>query len=109
MDLVTGLERVEVLGLVKVPQHGGTVLTTGSAKGSIGRDGDGVDVASVADVVGLETARSELPNLEVHVSSMDSVTSLLQIEPSKIYILSIRAYGDCLSHGPFRGSEVANT
>lgn len=71
VDLVTGVEGVEVLGLVKVPEHGGAVLATGGAEGSIGGDGDGVDVAGVTDVVGLETAGSELPNLVVlHVSFM---------------------------------------
>ena len=63
VDLITGGERVQVLGLVQVPEHGGSVLATGSAERTIGGDGDGVDVAGVADVVGLDTARSELPNL----------------------------------------------
>ena len=63
VDLVTGGERVQVLGLVEVPEHGCSVLATGGAKRTIGGNGDGVDVASVADVVGLDTARSELPNL----------------------------------------------
>ena len=63
VDLVTGGERVQVLGLVQVPEHGGSVLATGSAERAIGGDGDGVDVAGVADVVGLDTARGELPNL----------------------------------------------
>lgn len=63
VDLVTGVERVEVLALVQVPEHGGTVLTTGSAEGTVGGDGDGVDVAGVTDVVGLDTASGELPNL----------------------------------------------
>lgn len=69
VDLVTGVEGVEVLGLVEIPEHGGAVLATGGAERSIGGDGDGVDVAGVTDVVGLETAGSELPNLVVlHVS-----------------------------------------
>jgi hypothetical protein len=63
VDLVTGGQRVEVLGLVQVPQHGGSVLATGGAQGAIGRDGDGVDVASVTDVVGLDAAGSEFPDL----------------------------------------------
>lgn len=36
VDLVTGRERVEVLRLVQVPKHGGSVLTTGCAEGAIG-------------------------------------------------------------------------
>lgn len=63
MDLVVGVKRVQVLGLVEVPQHGGAVLATGSAERAIGGDGDGVDVASVADVVGLQLARRQFPNL----------------------------------------------
>ena len=63
MDLIAGVERVEVLRLVEVPEHGGTVLAAGGAERTVGGDGDGVDVAGVTDVVGLETAGSELPNL----------------------------------------------
>lgn len=64
VDLVTGAQRVQMLGFVEIPEHSCTVLATGSAKGSVGGDGDGVDVASVADVVGLEFAGREFPNLE---------------------------------------------
>lgn len=63
VDLITSVERVEVLALVQVPEHGGTVLATGSAKGTVGGDGDGVDVAGVTDVVSLDAASGELPNL----------------------------------------------
>ena len=63
VDLVTGGERVQVLGLVQVPEHGGTVLATGGAERAIGGDGDGVDVTGVTDVVSLDTAGGELPDL----------------------------------------------
>jgi len=63
VDLVAGGEGVEVLALVQVPQHGGAVLATGCAERAIGGDGDGVDVAGVADVVGLDAAGGELPDL----------------------------------------------
>jgi hypothetical protein len=63
VDLVAGVEGVEVLGLVEVPQHGGSVLAAGGAQGSVGGDGDGVDVAGVTDVVGLQAAGRELPDL----------------------------------------------
>lgn len=52
VDNVTGLEGVEVLALVEIPKHGDTVLAAGGSKRAVGRDGDGVDVASVAVVVG---------------------------------------------------------
>jgi hypothetical protein len=63
VDLVVGVERVQVLGLVKIPEHGGAVLATRGAEGTVGGDGDGVDVAGVADVVGLQLAAGELPDL----------------------------------------------
>jgi hypothetical protein len=63
VDFVTGLEGVEVFRLVEIPQHRGTILATRGAERSIGRNGDGVDVASVADVVGLNAARSKFPDL----------------------------------------------
>lgn len=63
VDLVTGLQRVEVLGLVQVPEHGCSVLTTRGAQRAIGRDGDGVDVTGVTNVVGLDAAGSEFPDL----------------------------------------------
>jgi len=63
VNLVAGSEGVKVLGLVEIPEHGGSVLTTRCAKGTVWGDGDGVDVAGVANVVGLNAAGSEFPYL----------------------------------------------
>ena len=63
MDLVAGVERVEVFRFVEVPEHGNAVLAAGGAEGAVGGDGDGVDVAGVADVVGLDAAGGEIPDL----------------------------------------------
>ena len=63
VDLIASLQRVKVFRLVQIPQHGGTVLATGSAQRTIRRDGDGVDVASVTDMVGLDAAGGEFPDL----------------------------------------------
>ena len=63
VDLITSIEGVEVLRLVEVPKHGSTILASGGAERSIRGDGDSVDVSGVSDVVGLDTARSQLPNL----------------------------------------------
>jgi len=54
-----------VLGLVKIPEHGGTVLATRGAQRTVGGDGDSVDVTGVTDVVSLELAGGELPNLDI--------------------------------------------
>lgn len=63
MDLVAGCERVEVLGFVQVPEHGCAVFAAGRAERPVGGDGDGVDVAGVTDVIGLDAAGCELPHL----------------------------------------------
>jgi hypothetical protein len=63
VDNVSGFERVQVLAVVQVPEHGDTVLTTGGGQRSIGGDGQGVDVTGVTEVVGLELASVEFPNL----------------------------------------------
>lgn len=63
VDDVSGLKGVEVLAVVEVPEHDNAVLATGGSEGSVGGDGEGVDVTGVAEVVGLELALGELPNL----------------------------------------------
>ena len=63
MDLVASGEGVEVFGLVEVPEHGCAVFAAGGAEGAVGRDGHGIDVACVADVVGLDAAGGEFPDL----------------------------------------------
>ena len=108
VDLVTGVQGVEVLGLVQVPEHGGSVLSTGGAERAVGGDGDGVDVAGVADVVGLRSAGSELPNLLINVSGCSACNeSGKQIEYAKIVRISALVNGCLMALDA--GSEVANT
>ena len=52
-----------MLALVEVPEHGDTVLASRGAEGTVGRDGDGGDVAGVAKVVGAQLALGKLPDL----------------------------------------------
>lgn len=58
-----------MLALVEVPKHGDTILTTGGGEGTIGRDGEGVEVTGVTVVGGLQLAVGELPDLAQIVSS----------------------------------------
>ena len=94
VDFVAGGQRVEVLGLVQVPEHGGSVLASGRAERAIGGDGDGVDVAGVTDVVGLEAAGSEFPDLVLLVSETEQFSA-----KQRNFKMSLRACGDYLSHG----------
>lgn len=75
VDNVSGFERVQVLAVVEVPEHGDTVLATGSGQGSVGGNGEGVDVTGVAKVVGLQLASVELPNLLMRQVSNNIVRS----------------------------------
>jgi len=58
-----------VLRLVQVPKHGGSILATGGAERSIWGDGNSVNVTSVSDVIGLDSARRKLPDLDKLVPS----------------------------------------
>ena len=106
MDLVTGLERVKVLGFVQVPQHGGAVFAPRCAQGTVGGDGDGVDVAGVADVVGLNAAGSEFPDLERGSAKLVLEEQDLDAELEPAMAISALVIG-CLM-AP-KSSEVANT
>ena len=57
-----------MLALVEIPKHGDTVLAAGGSKRAVGRDGDGVDVASVAVVVSLELELLKLPDLSMKLA-----------------------------------------
>jgi hypothetical protein len=63
IDDRASFQRVKMLAVVQVPEHGDTVLASGSAERTVGRDGNSVDVSSVAVVVGLELALGEIPDL----------------------------------------------
>lgn len=86
VDLIAGSEGVKVLGLVQVPEHGGSILSTRCAEGSIWRDGDGIDVAGVSNVVGLEFAGGEFPDLLISLLvaySLDSYEAKCEISKEK--------------------------
>ena len=63
MHLVAGVQGVEVLRLIQVPQHRRAVLAAGRAQRAVRGDGHGVDVARVPDVVRLNPARRKVPDL----------------------------------------------
>ena len=63
VDFITSVQGVKMLRLIQVPQHGSSVLSTRRTERSIRGDCDGVDVSGVSDVVSLQSAGRELPNL----------------------------------------------
>lgn len=51
VDDVVVVQSVQVLAVIQVPEKGLVVLASGGAEGAVGRDGDGIQVATVAVVV----------------------------------------------------------
>jgi hypothetical protein len=56
VDLISSIERIEMLRFIQVPKHRGAILAAGSTERAVRRDGDGVDISSVTDVIGLDLA-----------------------------------------------------
>lgn len=99
MDLVAGGQGIEVLGLVEVPEHGCAVFAAGGAEGAVGGNGHGVDVAGVADVVRLDAARGEFPDLECKTLSARTFTMpVFSTASGFILIVVISALVIGLSH-----------
>ena len=69
MDGVIAVQCVQVLAIIEVPEHGLGVLTTAGAQGTVRRQGDGVEISSVTNVVGLQLAVGQVPDLDVLVPS----------------------------------------
>lgn len=63
VDDVICFEGVQMLALVQVPKHGDAVLSSRGSERAIRGNGDGVDVAGVTVVVGLELELRQLPHL----------------------------------------------
>ena len=70
VDFVASGEGVEVFRLVEVPEHGSTVLASGGAERAVRGDGDGIDVARVTNVVGLDAAGRKFPHLRKSASCL---------------------------------------
>jgi len=69
VDDVAALQRVQMLALVQIPEHGAAVLATAGAQRTVGRHGHAVQVAAVAHVVSLQLAVSQIPDLDHSVPS----------------------------------------
>ena len=57
-----------MLSVIEVPEHSLGVLAAGCAEGTIRRHGDGVQVSSVTNVVGLKLAVGQVPDLRITLS-----------------------------------------
>jgi len=96
VDDVPGLQAVEPLALVQVPEHGSSVLAATGAETSIRTDGDGVEVASVANQVGAELAVGQTPDLDelVPPGGDDQRNALGRGEPDAAHPLGVALLTD---------------
>jgi len=62
VDGCTSVEGVEMLAFGHVPEHDGAILTSGSAEGTVRRDGDSVYRSVVTDELGAELHGRDVPN-----------------------------------------------
>jgi len=67
MDDISSIERVEMFAFVEVPEHGSSVLSSGSTERTVRGDSDSVDVISVSGEVGAELAVGQVPDLDLLV------------------------------------------
>ena len=58
-----------MLVMVQIPQHSLAILTTRGSQRTIGRDGHGVEVSIVSEVVGLQFTVGQVPHLNDVVPS----------------------------------------
>jgi len=65
VDDGSSFQRVQVLALVEIPEHGSVVLTTRGTERSVRRNGDGVDVSLVSLEVGGQLAGGQVPDLNL--------------------------------------------
>ena len=69
VDGVSAVQGVQMLPVIEVPEHGPGVLAAASAERAVRRQGDGVKISSVTNVVGLQLAVGQVPDLDVLVPS----------------------------------------
>ena len=67
VDSISMVQGIEVLAIIEVPQHGLGILAAGSTEGTVRGHSDSVQVASMTNVVGLQLAVGQVPDLDVLV------------------------------------------
>lgn len=64
VDNITSFKGVKVLGVIQIPKHNNTILASRSAKRTIRRNSDSVDIAIVTDKVGAQLELGQIPDLD---------------------------------------------
>eukprot|EP00013_Stygamoeba_regulata_P022432 CAMPEP_0177653034 /NCGR_PEP_ID=MMETSP0447-20121125/13493_1 /TAXON_ID=0 /ORGANISM="Stygamoeba regulata, Strain BSH-02190019" /LENGTH=297 /DNA_ID=CAMNT_0019156409 /DNA_START=34 /DNA_END=927 /DNA_ORIENTATION=- len=93
VHLSSGVQAVQVLALVEIPEHGGVVLAARSAQAAVGAHGHAVDGAGVALQVGGELALCQGPHLDhlVPAGAHDERVGGVRGEAHAAHPLGVRA------------------
>jgi len=85
-----------VLAIIKIPEHGLGVLAAGGTQGTVRRHSDGVQVTTVSNVVGLELAVGQVPDLDVFVPTARDNDGVLVVrrEPDARHPFSVTFFLD---------------
>ena len=65
-----------MLAIIKIPEHGLGVLAAGGTQGTVRRHSDGVQVTTVSNVVGLELAVGQVPDLINKIKKLSKKKSI---------------------------------
>jgi len=92
----TSFQRVEVLGIVQVPEHNNTVLTSGSTERTIRRDGNSVNITVVTNEVGTELHLGKIPDLDelIPTTGNDERVSRVRRETNTRNPFRVTIFGD---------------
>jgi len=67
VDSISMIQGVQVLAIVEVPEHGLGILATTGTERTIRRHSDSVEITSMANMVGLQLAVGQVPDLDILV------------------------------------------
>merc|ERR1739848_371669 len=67
VDGVGVIQSVQMFAIIEIPQHCFGVLAAGGTQRTVGRHGYGVQVSGVSEVVGLEPAVGQVPDLDIFI------------------------------------------
>jgi len=92
----TSFQRVKMLGIVQVPEHDNTVLTSRGTERTIGRDGNSVDITVVTNEVGTELHLGKIPDLDelIPTTRNDERVSRVRRETNTRNPFGVTIFGD---------------
>jgi len=98
VDERSSFEGVEMLGIVQIPEHDNTVLTSRGTERTIGRDGNSVDITVVTNEVGSQLHLGQIPDLDelIPTTGNDERVSRVRRETNTRNPLRVTIFSDVI-------------